>query len=83
MITIRDVAKKLSQLPTVQRLIDLAMLDRFHGLPWVVHLHCDVLRVVELVAMRKPLEVGGNVPSWSSSRAELLYRLQTLYAFPA
>jgi len=33
----------ISQLPAVERLIDLSMLDRLHGFLWVIDLHLDVL----------------------------------------
>lgn len=41
------------QLPTVQRLVNLAMLDGLHSLLWIIDLHCDVLGSIELVAMRQ------------------------------
>lgn len=43
-------------MPAVQGLVNIAMLDSFHSLLWVVDLHCDVLRGIGSVAMRHFLE---------------------------
>jgi hypothetical protein len=71
------------QLPAVQGLIDLAMLDHLHGL---FDLHRNVLIescVSGYAALSKSSWRDQVIPSWSSFVAERRCRLQTLCAFPA